>query len=217
MRTVKKPDIRRNEILDAAEALFAEKGYARTTINDILLAQDIAKGTFYHYFASKEELMEAMVARSIGKGLETIRGIADDGTLPATEKLRLIITAPGPETAHKDRMSEEMHLSGNAELHLRSLVESVLGLAPVVTEIVEQGIREGAFATPCPGEVVELVLTASQFLLDTGVFPSSLDTQIRRARALAHVMEASLGAAPGTFSYIHTRYEDMAKNRSRPE
>ena len=53
-RIVKEADERRNEILDAAETLFTEKGYSKTTIIDILNQVGIAKGTFYYYFKSKE-------------------------------------------------------------------------------------------------------------------------------------------------------------------
>ncbi len=215
MRTVKKPDVRKNEILDAAEALFVKKGYAKATIQDILTQLGIAKGTFYHYFTSKEGLMAAIVTRFIDNGIESIQAVADDATMNAPDKLRLIISAPGPETAHKDEMVEELHAAGDAELHLLSLVETVRRLTPVITGIVEQGIREGVFTTPYPREVVELVLTASQFLLDTGIFPWTLEEQIRRARALSHVMESAFGAEAGTFEYIHTRYEDMAHNKNR--
>lgn len=58
MRFSKKPDERKNEILDAAEMLFGTKGYSKTTNNDILNEVGIAKGTFYYYFQSKEEVMD---------------------------------------------------------------------------------------------------------------------------------------------------------------
>lgn len=213
MRTVKKPEIRKGEILDAAESLFARKGYVKTTINDILNMLGIAKGTFYHYFASKEELMEAIVARAIDSGIAAVKSVADDESLSAEEKLRLIITAPGTETAHKDRIAEEFHQANNAEMHLHSIVESVRQLTPVITQIVEQGIAEGVFNTPHPRETVELLLTASQFLLDMGIFGGDGELLISRAKAFSHVIETSLAARPGALSYIYTRYEDMLKNR----
>jgi AcrR family transcriptional regulator len=212
MRTVKKPDIRKNEILDAAETLFSQKGYAKTTVNDILSLLGIAKGTFYHYFTSKEELMEAMVARAIDSGLAAVEALADDAALSAEDKLRLIITAPEPETAQRDALAEELHQANNAELHLHSLLESVRRLTPVVTRIVEQGIAEGTFSTPCPKETVELLLVASQFLLDTGLFGGDEAALISRAHAFAHVMETSLAARPGAFSYLPARYEAMIAN-----
>ena len=78
MRISKKPEERKNEILDNAEKLFGTKGYSKTTINDILLAVGIAKGTFYYYFKSKEEVMDAIVMRFIDNGIENIKAIAKE-------------------------------------------------------------------------------------------------------------------------------------------
>lgn len=68
MRLIKNPEERRNEILDAAEILFITKGYTKATVMDILQACNIAKGTFYYYFQSKEEVMNAIVMRFILSG-----------------------------------------------------------------------------------------------------------------------------------------------------
>lgn len=210
MRIVKKPEERRNEILDAAEILFDTKGYAQTTINDILDQLHIAKGTFYHYFKAKDELMEAIVDRYMDTGMAAVTAVAEAPDLTAVEKLRAIIDSPQPPAGRKERMVEEFHHAGNAEMHLRSLVETVRRLAPVLGGIVEQGVQEGVFSTPYPNEVIELLLTASQFLLDTGIFPWTGEELIRRARAFSHVMEASLGAQPGAFAYVYMRYEKIA-------
>ena len=59
MRTVKEHDARKNEIIDTAAALFTDKGYDQCSINDILNSIGIAKGTFYHYFKSKEDVLDA--------------------------------------------------------------------------------------------------------------------------------------------------------------
>ena len=61
-RIVKEADERRNEILDAAETLL-QKRVLKTTIIDILNQVGIAKGTFYYYFKSKEEVMDAIIER----------------------------------------------------------------------------------------------------------------------------------------------------------
>lgn len=52
---------RRAEILSAAGRLFAEKGYHRTTTQDIAAAAEVSEGTIYNYFASKEELLFAIM------------------------------------------------------------------------------------------------------------------------------------------------------------
>jgi AcrR family transcriptional regulator len=59
----KPSEVRRRELLDAGEALVLRKGIAGTSIDDIVAAADVAKGTFYLYFAGKEALLEALRAR----------------------------------------------------------------------------------------------------------------------------------------------------------
>jgi AcrR family transcriptional regulator len=52
---------RRNQLIDSALTLFAEKGFERTTIKDLSEAARVAQGLIYHYFESKEELLFAAV------------------------------------------------------------------------------------------------------------------------------------------------------------
>jgi AcrR family transcriptional regulator len=62
-RVTKRPEERVEELLDAAERLFAERGIDETTIEDITRAAGVAKGTFYLYFASKEHVLAALRER----------------------------------------------------------------------------------------------------------------------------------------------------------
>src|ERR1700683_1762990 len=59
------PERRREEILDAAAKLFAQHGYRNTDMEYVAAARDIAKGTIYRYFASKEELFFAAADRGM--------------------------------------------------------------------------------------------------------------------------------------------------------
>ena len=65
VRTVKKPEIRRQEIIQAAHKIFSTKGYEKTTMKDVMDELEIAKGTIYHYFKSKEDLFEAVVDQTV--------------------------------------------------------------------------------------------------------------------------------------------------------
>ena len=59
MRIVKNPDERKEEILDAAVRVFAQKGYEKTSITDITKEIGISQGLCYRYYASKEEIYDA--------------------------------------------------------------------------------------------------------------------------------------------------------------
>ena len=56
----KNSDERRNEFVEAAEKLFKENGIVDTTINSIVKEMDVAKGLFYYYFNSKEDVIDAI-------------------------------------------------------------------------------------------------------------------------------------------------------------
>ena len=62
-RIVKAHDVRKKEILDTAYALIYSVGYEQTTIEAIIGEMGIAKGTFYHYFKSKLDLLDSLVER----------------------------------------------------------------------------------------------------------------------------------------------------------
>ena len=62
-RVIRPPEVRRAQLLDAAMALFGEAGVAPVSVADITTRAGVAKGTFYLYFASREDLLEALRIR----------------------------------------------------------------------------------------------------------------------------------------------------------
>jgi AcrR family transcriptional regulator len=68
----KPPEERRDELMNAAQRLFLKQGVASTTIEQITSAADVAKGTFYLYFSSKEDVLDALGERF---GQNHLRGI----------------------------------------------------------------------------------------------------------------------------------------------
>ncbi|MGG3892155.1 TetR/AcrR family transcriptional regulator [Metabacillus fastidiosus] len=217
MRITKEPEERKTEIIDAAEELFLTKGYYKTTIIDILQKVGIAKGTFYYHFQSKEEVMDAIVMRFINKGVENAKVIASNPDLTAPEKLFQILMSPQPGTENKQQMVDQFHQVNNAEMHQKSLVETILKLTPILTAVIEQGIEEGVFKTPYPRETVEFLLVSSQFLFDEGIFQWQPAELMKKAAAFSSIMENVLEAEKGTFSYISELFGKMPKKEKEEE
>ncbi|MGD1066390.1 MAG: TetR/AcrR family transcriptional regulator [Vulcanimicrobiaceae bacterium] len=65
--------VRREELLDAAQRLFLARGVAATSVDDIVAAADVAKGTFYLYFPSKEALIGGLRDRYVAGFRATLR------------------------------------------------------------------------------------------------------------------------------------------------
>jgi AcrR family transcriptional regulator len=206
MRVVKKHDARLNEILDVAETLFTEKGYENTSVNDILDKVGISKGALYHYFGSKEEVMDGVIRRTAAFIRERAAAISGDSSLSAHEKMKraiLSINISGNISGSSHgKLIDELHKSANALMHQKSIALTIQTVAPVLAEIVEQGIREGFYKTPYPLETMEFLLAAGQFVFDDGIFQWSEEELQARFCSFVHIMELSMGAAAGSFHFL---------------
>ena len=78
---------RKQQLLDAAERLFAARGYAATRISDICAAAGVAKGLFYWYFPTKESLFEELV-RTMRLSLRRAQAAAMDPDADAATRIR---------------------------------------------------------------------------------------------------------------------------------
>ncbi|HEY7171571.1 MAG TPA: TetR/AcrR family transcriptional regulator [Vicinamibacterales bacterium] len=82
-RTLLAPEDRRRQLLDAATAVFAEKGYRNAGVGDIIARAGVARGTFYLYFTSKQEIFLAIVEDFHGRvtrALAAVDAVASDAT-----------------------------------------------------------------------------------------------------------------------------------------
>jgi AcrR family transcriptional regulator len=90
----KPAEIRREELMDAAEKLFIEKGVGTTSVDEIVAVADVAKGTFYLYFESKEDLLAALQERFVAVTCDRLQRAADQHLLGDwTARLRAWVDA----------------------------------------------------------------------------------------------------------------------------
>jgi AcrR family transcriptional regulator len=199
MRTIKEPEIRKGEIFDAAEKLFAAKGYEAATVNDILEAVQIAKGTFYYYFKSKEDVLDALIDRRISEGVKKADEIAASA-LPVVQKLLSIIMAQKPQNQVQKNFTSVLHEKDNAKMHQKSITQYVLRLSPCIGRVVNEGIKSGLFSTPFPNEIAEILLSAGLVLFDDDFFKWTKKEKAVKTTAFLTVMERAVGVKPGSFS-----------------
>lgn len=189
---------RREEILNAAEALFTTKGVTASTMNDILGAVGVAKGTLYYHFTSKDEILRSLIDRTVAEIAERAAQAAA-APLPAPERLLAVIAAARVE-GEAAEMIDDLHDAANTQFHLRSLVSTIRALTPILVGVIEDGIDEGAFTCADPRTAVEIILTAGSMLTDEGIFTGEADQRPRRMAGTLAAAELLLGAAPGTLA-----------------
>src|SRR6476620_1807232 len=115
-RIVKKPDVRRLEILRVSEQLFEKEGYTKTSVEAIIKKVGIAKGTFYYYFKAKQDILEALVEQK-GTEIEVyFNSIVERNNLPVLEKLKLMIKGPEKKKITSSSVMKIIHKPENREL-----------------------------------------------------------------------------------------------------
>jgi AcrR family transcriptional regulator len=206
MKISKEHNERRNEILDVAERLFGTKGYDKSTVNDILEAVGIAKGTFYYYFKSKEEVLDAIIERVTDIVIKKAEVVATNTDLSPIMKLLNTILSMRVESEVDNSLMEELHKPENALMHQKSLNSIVTRITPILTKIVEEGVSQGIFHSDFPTQYMMIFLTSSITLLDGGIFQVQPEEQQMILRALIALLEKMLGVEDEYFWNIAKQY-----------
>lgn len=182
MRVVKEAEERKEEILDAAEKLFATKGFDNTSTGDILDAVGIARGTLYYHFKSKEEILDGVIERMTNRLMEDARGIVRKKELPVLERLTKAIMSLNVESKIGYEVMEQVHRPQNALMHQKMQTTLLAGINPILTELVEEGIEQGICHTQFPESVVEMTMlyanTAFDELNMDGISPEQREKKI---------------------------------------
>ncbi len=196
MRIVKEHDERKKEILDTAEKLFSQKGYAQCSVNEILTEIGIAKGTFYHYFKSKEEVLDAIIERGTAKIISRAEAAAKSIYYTPEEKLMRIFLSMRIEQEMEPGLLDEIHKPENALMHQKSLCSIVSKLTPILVTVIEDGIKEGIFQSEYPKEYMQIFLSSAVTLFDNGIFHIEPDDHKTMFQALITVLCKMLNIDP---------------------
>lgn len=195
-RIVKDPAERRKELIDAAESLFAKKGYEDTAVSDIVKKIKVGQGTFYHYFKSKEEILEAVAEKIAAPIAENVRKIEKGNEDPATKVnsiLNSILEAGNSETG----FMKLMHHKGNYLLHDKLEEALEARISPSIAEVISKGMDEGVFNMKYPRESFILLLTSTLAL--TYHFSGTFESRERMRRALEEITAKVLGVTDYQF------------------
>ena len=166
-------------ILDTASALFFQKGYDKTTLQDIIDATKLSKGAIYHHFASKEAILIAVVDRMGDFNSAVLAEIRDRKGLTGAEKLRELF-----------RTSMTLSFQGKILHMLPFLIEnpkfmalqmqSILGEAApdYILPILKEGIADGSIRADYPEQLAEVLLLMTDLWLHP-IFRPSTPEQVR--------------------------------------
>ncbi|WP_020672794.1 TetR/AcrR family transcriptional regulator [Amycolatopsis nigrescens] len=142
-------------LLSVATKLFADKGFDRTSVQEIVVAAGVTKGAMYHYFDSKDDLLSEIYGRVLRAQTEQLERVAD-GTAPLRDRLR---------TAAADVVVSSIANLDDTKIFMRSMHQLTPEKQKAVRAerrryherfraLVEEGQRSGEFRADQPAELV---------------------------------------------------------------
>ncbi|MCD6329684.1 MAG: TetR/AcrR family transcriptional regulator [Candidatus Cloacimonetes bacterium] len=211
-RIVKKHEARKNEILDVAQNLFYTQGFDQTSINQIIDQVGIAKGTIYHYFKSKYELLDAVVERLIKQMKDAIQPILTNEELSAIDKFNMTFKIIGQMKFERKEFMLEllrvMNRDENVILHQKMVTRSIDYIAPILAQIIKEGIQENSLNCEYPDEVATYILGLSGYMnryftkiiIEIQEGREDIEVYMIQLKGLERVIERMIGAERETLS-----------------
>ena len=144
----RRKDARPGEIVAAALACFAERGFAATRLEDVARRAGVTKGTLYLYFPNKEELFKAVVRQAVVPNIALGEALVAQSTEPAPVVLeqlvaRLSVAMVAPASAiPKIVVAEAGNFPDIARFYLEEVIQRGLGM---FRRLLELGVARGEF------------------------------------------------------------------------
>jgi len=145
----KNKDIR-ERVINTAVKMFAEKGFFRTTVEDIARSARVAKGTMYLYFKDKEALYLATVEVHFDRALQALTKI--ETTRRSSEEKMMDIASQflnymtGLKDTYPMFTFENMHITGRIMKKIRPvMMPRLIQMTEIISRIIEEGIKRGEF------------------------------------------------------------------------
>lgn len=167
----KKPEQWKKEILNAAQELFISKGYEETSVADIMNLTGGAKGMFYRFFESKEEVIYELGNRMFFENnpFEAVMGRDD---LNGLQKIRSLLALNQSDAERHQFNMQAVPILKDPRILAAAVEENRRVLTPLWRELLEEGKMDGSVRTEYAKELSEL-LPLINFWLMPSVFPAT--------------------------------------------
>lgn len=173
MKQEEKSLLSKNKILEASEALFAEKGFDATTMQDIMARSGLSKGAIYHHFKSKEEIMQALGDKMFFDN-NPFDEIKKRTELNGLQKIRELLKLNLSDTKRNDFNMAAIPILKDPRILASAVEANRRVLTPLWLELLEEGQADGSIKTKYAKELSELLPLINFWFLPS-VFPATAE------------------------------------------
>ncbi len=199
-RISKDPEERRRELIDTAQRLFMERGYEHTAISDIVKELNIAQGTLYYYFRSKEDILEAVVEKSIAVLEQNVIELVSDDGVDEAIRLNAAINGILGFVSQRNDFIDFLHQDINAVMHAKLEKATVERIVPILSDLVIKGNAKGCLCVENPSETVEFLSTALVYIFHQPEINNDQQRREKLCRSLETILNKILAVDDYNFA-----------------
>ncbi|MBR5420953.1 MAG: TetR/AcrR family transcriptional regulator [Lachnospiraceae bacterium] len=191
---MKKGERRKQELLKIAYRMFRTRGYDNTSVDEIIEEAGIAKGTYYYYFASKEDMLEEVISMMIDQMAARAEAVLEQD-LPVPAKLIGAMMCFRPDESEQ-AIGDAMHRPENIVMHEKINEKLLERSVPIISKVVEQAVSAGlASCEDIELRVKMIMIIGSRLFQDA-------DNADAEVRVFIDVIEKILNAQPGSMAFV---------------
>jgi AcrR family transcriptional regulator len=151
---------KRQDILNSAMALFKDKGFHNTKVEDIALSAGVGKGTLYEYFENKQDVFDEACIEYVDVIIESIKYISN---MDDTFKNKLLILFNGKlkmESEFADMTIDNILSNKNiiSEKTIKTIIGKISEMYNIICNIIDQGKEEGIVINNIQSEIIACML-----------------------------------------------------------
>jgi len=223
---VKHPDVRRDELLDIAFELCRSHGFDTMNVEQVTQAAGVAKGTFYHYFSSKDDMLEQLVSRFGNSLFDHLSTASARAVGTASERLRAVMDAAAAyKLGNSDiAYASFLYTDGNLALRHRLFQAWRERGREVLLPIIGDGAADGSLSVISVEAATDLVLllwfeAADQLWMRALAATDEdrfVDVLLKGSATIYQAQERILGVADGAYAVpLGPQHNDMARQLYR--
>lgn len=182
----REPEEWEKEILEAAKALFLSKGYQETSVSDIMERVGGAKGMFYRFFQSKEELM-CLLSEQMFLQSNPFDAVRERKDLTGLEKIRELLLMNPVDPRQNALNLQAMEILKDPQILASAVAANRRVLTPLWLELLEEGKQDGSIRTEYTKELSQL-LPLLDFWLLPPVYPATAEEIRHKFRFIIEVL-----------------------------
>jgi AcrR family transcriptional regulator len=198
-KATKTPQDRRNEFLEVSLDLFNEKGFENTSVDDIIARVGVAKGLFYYYFKSKEEILQIQIERFQDEIETAIVAAMDKKGLTAMERFNELVAINRDVACRSSALILYFRQERNKAFHLSMERRAREFMTGAMEEIIQHGVEEGVFKVRYARETAIALLSMIHGLAKGLPDHTSEERSFTLSFIIQDLTERLLGMRPGTF------------------